>query len=259
MTSLSSSFSPREIVSELDRYIIGQNEAKRAVAIALRNRWRRQQLTGQMREEVMPKNILMIGLTAVCSDFARRWRGHYFVWHDMAHHAALPHFEYATALYFEQAAGSSMSYTFRSVEKSDLPMLKRWIAEPHWQQWWGNTEEALAEIEAAMDEDATEPMIAELSGKSIAYVQTYDPHLEDDHPYQDQPFGTLGLDISIGETADLGKGHGRKIIAALAALLFNEGVPRLIIDPDPSNARAIKAYEKAGFVAFDTRTRVRTH
>ncbi|MFD1200161.1 ATP-dependent protease ATPase subunit HslU [Brucella gallinifaecis] len=60
-----SNFSPREIVSELDRFIIGQNDAKRAVAIALRNRWRRQQLQGQMREEVMPKNILMIGPTGV--------------------------------------------------------------------------------------------------------------------------------------------------------------------------------------------------
>jgi ATP-dependent HslUV protease ATP-binding subunit HslU len=60
-----SNFSPREIVSELDRYIIGQKDAKRAVAIALRNRWRRQQLEGQMREEVMPKNILMIGPTGV--------------------------------------------------------------------------------------------------------------------------------------------------------------------------------------------------
>jgi ATP-dependent HslUV protease ATP-binding subunit HslU len=58
-------FSPREIVSELDRYIIGQKDAKRAVAIALRNRWRRKQLEGQMREEVLPKNILMIGPTGV--------------------------------------------------------------------------------------------------------------------------------------------------------------------------------------------------
>jgi len=58
-------FSPREIVSELDRYIIGQSDAKRAVAIALRNRWRRQQLDGEMREEVLPKNILMIGPTGV--------------------------------------------------------------------------------------------------------------------------------------------------------------------------------------------------
>lgn len=58
-------FSPREIVSELDRYIIGQKDAKRAVAIALRNRWRRHQLEGSLREEVMPKNILMIGPTGV--------------------------------------------------------------------------------------------------------------------------------------------------------------------------------------------------
>ncbi len=58
-------FSPREIVSELDRFIIGQADAKRAVAIALRNRWRRQQLDEEMREEVLPKNILMIGPTGV--------------------------------------------------------------------------------------------------------------------------------------------------------------------------------------------------
>ncbi|WP_375678519.1 MULTISPECIES: ATP-dependent protease ATPase subunit HslU [unclassified Bartonella] len=58
-------FSPRETVSELDRFIIGQNDAKRSVAIALRNRWRRQQLDEPMREEVMPKNILMIGPTGV--------------------------------------------------------------------------------------------------------------------------------------------------------------------------------------------------
>lgn len=58
-------FSPREIVSELDRFIIGQKDAKRAVAVAMRNRWRRQQLESPMREEVMPKNILMIGPTGV--------------------------------------------------------------------------------------------------------------------------------------------------------------------------------------------------
>ncbi|MDO9460543.1 MAG: ATP-dependent protease ATPase subunit HslU [Alphaproteobacteria bacterium] len=60
-----SAFTPREIVSELDRYIVGQNDAKRAVAIALRNRWRRQQLPEELREEVLPKNILMIGPTGV--------------------------------------------------------------------------------------------------------------------------------------------------------------------------------------------------
>ncbi len=66
-------FSPREIVSELDRFIIGQNDAKRAVAIALRNRWRRLQLPEALREEVLPKNILMIGPTGVGkTEIARR-------------------------------------------------------------------------------------------------------------------------------------------------------------------------------------------
>ena len=69
----SSSFSPREIVSELDRFIIGQTEAKRAVAVALRNRWRRQQLTDDLKEEVVPKNILMMGPTGVGkTEIARR-------------------------------------------------------------------------------------------------------------------------------------------------------------------------------------------
>ncbi len=61
----SANFSPREIVSELDRYIIGQNEAKKAVAIALRNRWRRMQVSERLREEIVPKNILMVGPTGV--------------------------------------------------------------------------------------------------------------------------------------------------------------------------------------------------
>ncbi len=66
-------FSPREIVSELDRFIVGQADAKRAVSIALRNRWRRLQLTGNLREEVLPKNILMIGPTGVGkTEIARR-------------------------------------------------------------------------------------------------------------------------------------------------------------------------------------------
>src|SRR3974390_1177473 len=64
---------PREIVSELDRFIVGQADAKRAVSIALRNRWRRLQLDGGLREEVLPKNILMIGPTGVGkTEIARR-------------------------------------------------------------------------------------------------------------------------------------------------------------------------------------------
>ena len=73
MSSTEQSFTPREIVSELDRFIVGQDDAKRAVAIALRNRWRRQQLDDTMKEEVLPKIILMIGPTGVGkTEIARR-------------------------------------------------------------------------------------------------------------------------------------------------------------------------------------------
>src|SRR5574340_509734 len=66
-------FTPREIVSELDKYIIGQKDAKRSVAVALRNRWRRQQIPEELRDEVVPKNIIMIGPTGVGkTEIARR-------------------------------------------------------------------------------------------------------------------------------------------------------------------------------------------
>src|SRR3989338_8446011 len=68
-----SNFTPREIVSELDRYIVGQGKAKRAVAIALRNRWRRQQVDPDLRDEIAPKNIIMMGPTGIGkTEIARR-------------------------------------------------------------------------------------------------------------------------------------------------------------------------------------------
>ena len=64
---------PKQIVKELDRYIVGQSRAKKAVAIAMRNRWRRQQIDGMMRNEIMPNNIIMIGSTGVGkTEIARR-------------------------------------------------------------------------------------------------------------------------------------------------------------------------------------------
>ncbi|MCU0831755.1 MAG: acetyltransferase [Rhizobiaceae bacterium] len=148
---------------------------------------------------------------------------------------------------------TTAAISFRSVEPRDMALIRRWAAQPHWLEWWGAADKTVSEIGAAMDEDSTEPMIALLGNRPVAYVQTYDPHLEEAHPYQDQPFGTLGLDISIGDAADLGQGLGTAIILALAGMLFEEGVPRLIIDPDPANLRAIRAYEKAGFMRFDER------
>ena len=151
---------------------------------------------------------------------------------------------------------NSHVYGFRSVVPDDLPMLGLWLSEPHLKEWWGDPVESLAEIEQALDDIATEPLIVEFDGEPIGYLQSYDPHLEDDHPYQDQPTGTLGIDVSIGLPEFIGKGHGSAIVRQFVDELFAEGAPRVIIDPDPANARAIRAYEKAGFVAFDTRTSI---
>ncbi len=153
-------------------------------------------------------------------------------------------------------ADSASRYTFRDVAREDFPLLARWLAEPHIAKWWGEVGEELAGIEYSMTSVETRPMIAELDGRPIAYLQYYDPHLEEDHPYQDQPKGTLGIDISIGNAELVGIGHGSAIIRQLTSELFENGAKRIVIDPDPKNAQAIRAYEKAGFRYVDTRTSI---
>lgn len=145
-------------------------------------------------------------------------------------------------------------YGFRPVTDKDFVLLGRWLRQPHVAEWWNDPEQELAEIREHMDSVSVEPLIVELDGKPIAYLQSYDPHLEDDHPYNDQPFGTLGLDLSIGEPELVGVGHGSALLKQFIDELFAEGTPRVIIDPDPANARAIRAYEKAGFVPIGERT-----
>ncbi|HEY5818327.1 MAG TPA: GNAT family N-acetyltransferase [Mesorhizobium sp.] len=145
-------------------------------------------------------------------------------------------------------------YSFRAVTEEDLPLIARWLAEPHVAEWWGDPDSEIADIRDHMDSISVEPLIVELAGRAIAYLQSYDPHLEDDHPYQDQPHGTLGVDLSIGPSDLIGRGHGSAILRQYCEELFEEGCPRIVIDPDPDNARAIRAYEKAGFIVFDKRT-----
>jgi aminoglycoside 6'-N-acetyltransferase len=147
-------------------------------------------------------------------------------------------------------------YRFRDVRPEDFPLLAKWLAEPHVARWWGDVTEELAGIEEAMTSVETRPLIVELDGKPIAYLQSYDPHLEEGHPYQDQPKGTMGMDITIGVSDLIGKGHGSAIIRQFAADLFADGAVRIVIDPHPDNAAAIRAYEKAGFRYLDTRTSI---
>ncbi|KQS71937.1 aminoglycoside adenylyltransferase [Rhizobium sp. Leaf371] len=145
------------------------------------------------------------------------------------------------------------SYVFRPLRPADFPRLAQWLAEPHVRTWWDAVEDELDAIAKAMETGETQPMIVEREGRPIAYLQSYDPHREADHPYRDQPAGTIGIDMAIGPPEEIGRGHGGRIAASFAARLFATGTMRIIVDPHPENARAIRAYEKAGFRFVDRR------
>ncbi|MBS9721653.1 acetyltransferase [Tianweitania sp. BSSL-BM11] len=149
---------------------------------------------------------------------------------------------------------TEFTYDLRAVTPDDLPLLESWLRQPHVSAWWGDdVTGSLEEIIEAAEGVDTEPVIVELDGQPIAYLEIYDPHMEDDHPYQDQPFGTLGLDLTIGDPAMIGKGHGAAILAQVSEQLFEEGAPQLIVDPHPDNTGAIRAATKAGFTEVERR------
>jgi aminoglycoside 6'-N-acetyltransferase len=144
-------------------------------------------------------------------------------------------------------------YAFAPLRPDDLPLIARWLRAEHMVEWWGDPQEALAEIEAALADPATDPYLVSVDGRPLGYVQAYRPHDEPGHPYADQPPGTVGIDQSIGEPGDLGRGHGTAFIRRFVADRFREGWRRVVTDPDPANGRAIRAYEKAGFRRIEER------
>jgi aminoglycoside 6'-N-acetyltransferase len=145
-------------------------------------------------------------------------------------------------------------YSFRPLTTGDLPLMQTWLGAPHMRRWWGDAEPALAELRQAIEEPSTDPFLVLIEGRPGGYIQSYDIHAEPDHPYRDQPPGSIGIDLSLGEADLLGAGHGPRIIEAFVARLFAAGVPRIVIDPAPDNERAIRAYEKAHFRIADRRT-----
>jgi aminoglycoside 6'-N-acetyltransferase len=145
-------------------------------------------------------------------------------------------------------------YSFRPFTAADLRLMQTWLGAPHMRRWWGEAEPALAELRQAIEEDSTHPFLILIDGHPVGYIQSYDIHAEPDHPYRDQPAGSVGIDLSLGESDLLGVGHGPRIIEAFVARLFAAGAPRIVIDPAPDNERAIRAYEKAHFRIADRRT-----
>ena len=242
-------FSPREIVSELDRYIVGQNDAKRAVAIALRNRWRRQQLTGDLREEVLPKNILMIGPTGVGkTEIARR----------LARLAGAPF------LKVEATKFTEVGYVGRDVESIVRDLVEVGIALVR----DAKRKDVRVKAEKAAEERVLDALVGAQSGpatresfrKKLRGNELSDKEIDiqvaettPSMPMFELPGASMGS-VNIGEMLSKAMGQRTKsrrvTVKDSYEFLIREESDKLI-DQDEITAEAIRAVEDNGIVFLD--------
>jgi ATP-dependent HslUV protease ATP-binding subunit HslU len=243
-------FTPREIVSELDRYIVGQNDAKRAVAIALRNRWRRQQLTGQMREEVSPKNILMIGPTGVGkTEIARR----------LAKLANAPFIKVEATKFTEVGyVGRDVDQMIRDLLESGIGMIKTARKKEVEAKAHDNAEARVLDalVGATASEATRESFRKKLRNNELDTKEIEIQVADSGMPSFDIPGMPGGSASVINITEMMGKAFGgrtksRKVTVAQAhKILLNEESEKLL-DQEKIISEAIESVENNGIVFLD--------
>ncbi len=244
-------FTPREIVSELDRYIVGQGDAKKAVAVALRNRWRRKQLTGIMREEVYPKNILMIGPTGVGkTEIARR----------LAKLANAPFLKVEATKFTEVGyVGRDVDQIIRDLVEAGIGMVKVSRRKDVEAQAHINAEQRVLEalVGANASEATRESFLKKLRANTLddkeIEIQVADTGGAPSFDIPGMPGGSASV-INISEM--MGKAFGSrtksrrmKVKASYEVLIAEESDK--LLDDDQINQEAIDAVENNGIVFLD--------
>jgi aminoglycoside 6'-N-acetyltransferase len=137
-------------------------------------------------------------------------------------------------------------YRFREMSTADLAMVRYWLRTPEVMRWWGEPDQQFALVSGDIDHPAMDQFIVEIDDRPFAYIQCYALSTWN-QGFGPQPAATRGIDQFIGVPDLIGRGHGSQFVRRFVEELLRSGIPRVVTDPDPVNARAVRAYEKAGF------------